>query len=302
MRKIILDTDIGSDCDDAGALAVLHQLSRQNECSILAITYCLSLQSGPACIDAINRFYGREDIPVGILPLDEYYPLFADPFTNYIQQNFQNKYSKGTACPNAVKLMRRTLAVNKDIIVCAIGPLTNIYLLLQSQPDEISPLTGIELVSNSVKELYIMGGRFDGSDDSRIAEFNIRSDVESAKYVFNNCPVPIFIVPHEVGRRIMTGQKLLNSGSPENPVRKCYEIFCNKNRESWDLLTVLLAVRPDELYWNITKNVAVNVDDHGITSLKKDCSGNCNIVTGVGSVKEVEKLLDTLMQEPSFNM
>ncbi len=33
---VILDTDIGSDCDDAGALAVLHALADRGEVEILA--------------------------------------------------------------------------------------------------------------------------------------------------------------------------------------------------------------------------------------------------------------------------
>ena len=57
IRKIILDTDMGPDCDDAGALAVLHALADRGKASILGVMYCTSIPTGPACIDAINRFY-----------------------------------------------------------------------------------------------------------------------------------------------------------------------------------------------------------------------------------------------------
>ena len=34
--KVIFDTDMETDCDDAGALAVLHTLADRDECEILA--------------------------------------------------------------------------------------------------------------------------------------------------------------------------------------------------------------------------------------------------------------------------
>jgi inosine-uridine nucleoside N-ribohydrolase len=40
--KIILDTDIGPDCDDAGAIAVLHTLATQGAAEILGIAHCTS--------------------------------------------------------------------------------------------------------------------------------------------------------------------------------------------------------------------------------------------------------------------
>ena len=63
--KVIFDTDIGNDCDDAGALALLHRLCDKGEAELLAATHCFSSSSVAGCIDAINRFYGR-DVPIGI--------------------------------------------------------------------------------------------------------------------------------------------------------------------------------------------------------------------------------------------
>ena len=65
--KIILDTDMGPDCDDAGALALLHKLEKLGEAEILAVMHCTSSIWGPGCIDAINTYYKRPDIPIGTL-------------------------------------------------------------------------------------------------------------------------------------------------------------------------------------------------------------------------------------------
>ena len=63
--KIIFDTDLGGDCDDAGTLAMLHRLCDKGEAELLAVTHCYATPWNAGAIDAINRYYGRE-VPVGI--------------------------------------------------------------------------------------------------------------------------------------------------------------------------------------------------------------------------------------------
>ena len=65
--KLILDTDMSGDCDDAGALALLHALADRGECEILAVvTNRRDLtDASAAAVDAINTYYGRGDIPIG---------------------------------------------------------------------------------------------------------------------------------------------------------------------------------------------------------------------------------------------
>ena len=65
MKKIIFDTDIGWDCDDAGALALIHSLCNKGEAELLAVTATYYHKYAAGCIDAINRYYGRI-VPVGV--------------------------------------------------------------------------------------------------------------------------------------------------------------------------------------------------------------------------------------------
>jgi hypothetical protein len=69
--SVLVDTDIGPDCDDAGALAVLHALADRGGVEILGVMYALSNPYGAPCVDAINTYYGRADIPVGTLKDDD---------------------------------------------------------------------------------------------------------------------------------------------------------------------------------------------------------------------------------------
>ena len=63
--KIIFDTDIGGDCDDAGAFALLHRLCNKGEAELLAVTACYASPYVAGCIDAINTYFGRI-VPVGV--------------------------------------------------------------------------------------------------------------------------------------------------------------------------------------------------------------------------------------------
>lgn len=62
--KIIFDSDIGGDCDDAGALCLLHRLCDKGEAELLATTHCFDSPYLAGCMDAINTFNNRK-VPVG---------------------------------------------------------------------------------------------------------------------------------------------------------------------------------------------------------------------------------------------
>ncbi len=63
--SIIFDTDIGTDVDDAGALAILHILADQGKAEILATMSANQNRWCAPAIDVINTYYGRGDIPIG---------------------------------------------------------------------------------------------------------------------------------------------------------------------------------------------------------------------------------------------
>lgn len=300
MVEYILDTDIGSDCDDAGAIALLHRLERNGECKVLAMTNCISRESAPACIDAINRYYGRPDIPIGTLPLEGYYPKeIKNPYTNAIQKEFESSYPVGSKCESSVKVLRKAIAeADNKVALCSIGVLTNLRLLLQSAPDEFSPLNGVELVKNKVFCLYIMCGDFSENYLTKEPEFNVRCDIESAKYVFENFPSEIEILPCEIGERIKVGTLLLQEGKKENPVRRCYELYCNCERFTWDIITALLMVRPDEDYWVKTEKGTVTVNDDGRTVFTVAKKGNCRYIKGITKEYDVKTLMEELIAEP----
>src|SRR5579862_7346615 len=66
--RVIVDTDMLTDCDDAGALAVLHALADLGEVSILGIVLNGIDEHGKhgAVVSAIDTYYHRGDLPIGV--------------------------------------------------------------------------------------------------------------------------------------------------------------------------------------------------------------------------------------------
>ena len=164
-KKIIFDTDIGGDCDDAGALALLHRLCDLGEAELLATTHCFATPYVAGCMDAINTYYGRQ-VPVGVnyavtKPTDE------GRYARALCEQCPNRYpasSFGTplSAPDSVYLIRSILAdaEDKSITLVVTGDMGTMARLVLSQGDTISTLSGKELIARKIERTVVMGGRF----------------------------------------------------------------------------------------------------------------------------------------------
>src|SRR5450432_2225398 len=65
--QVIFDTDMGNDVDDALALAMLHALESRGECRLLGVTVTKDNPWAAVYVDLVNTFYGRGQIPVGMV-------------------------------------------------------------------------------------------------------------------------------------------------------------------------------------------------------------------------------------------
>ena len=150
MNKIIFDTDIGGDCDDAGALAILHEAQNAGKAELLAVTLSTSSPYAAGCADAINRYYGHI-VPIGQTETKapgEDENFYENSYGKAISEAFENGYPKEEKPQSAVRLLRRLLAENtgEKITIVAVGNFENLAALLTSGADDISPLTGKELM------------------------------------------------------------------------------------------------------------------------------------------------------------
>jgi inosine-uridine nucleoside N-ribohydrolase len=199
--KIIFDTDFGGDADDLGALAMLHNLHNAGECELLGIASWSTEQYVIPAMDAVNRFYGNPEIPMGIRSKESHFQDWN--YNKPIADNLPHQLSNNDV-PLALDLYRKILSEQKDqsVTIVAVGPLKNIMDLIQSEPDKYSDLNGKGLIEKKVKEFVIMGGHFPKGEN----EWNFNGNMPGVtQYVLENLTVPVIFSGFEIGAAIKTG-------------------------------------------------------------------------------------------------
>ncbi|PCJ90954.1 MAG: hypothetical protein COA50_16915 [Flavobacteriaceae bacterium] len=240
--KVIFETDMTLDVDDAGALAVLHGLQIEGKVDLLGVCYNEVHPLAPNVIDAINTYYNRGTIPIGIYRKDLKEPDMSDYFTsernfdvdNMLHDPFDNIVA------DAVAVYKHILKAQADssVVIISVGFLNNLYDLLKD-PE------GFALLQRKVKLLAVMGGlNNDGFNFSR-------HDLEDqSQYVLENWPGTL--VTTHVGGDMITGETLTRTTPINNPVRRSYELEWHQGpdigRCSWDQVTVLYAVYGTKYY------------------------------------------------------
>lgn len=256
--RIILDTDLASDVDDVGALALLHALADRGEAEILATMISSRNRHSVACLSALNTWYGRRELPVGTVraqvagyPKDTGGEL-ESKYTEEIARKFPRELRSAKDASEAAALYRRVLAGQPDggVVVVTLGFLTNLKDLLDSAPDGVSPLPGEELVRRKVRLWVCMGGKFpDGLFPDGGSEYNLGFDTLASVRAVNDWPTPVVFSGFEIGAAVKTGGRL-GQLPAESPIRVAYWLFNGlQDRESWDQTAVLYAVRGARDYW-----------------------------------------------------
>lgn len=301
---IIFDTDMDTDCDDAGALAVLHVLADRGECEILGTMVSVKHPWSAPTVAAINAYYGRPHLPLGQVKgggVDE-----PSRFAKKIAEEFPQPIKSADDATDALALYRELLAKQPDgsVVIVTVGYLRNLKNLLESPG-------GPDLVKRKVKTYVCMGGNFIGSpahDDLKLGNVNFQRDPASALFVVQSWPTPIVFAGREVcsvPSGLTCGTSLAKTPA-NNPVRRAYEHYFGgtlKNRHVADLVTVLYAVRGLRDYWDIHGGGHMDLqrdmtftwrdtpDRHQSYLLKKKIDGQPND-------RAIEAVLDELLVQP----
>ena len=245
VKEIIYDHDLGSDCDDGGAIAVLLNAHREGYCRALAITSCVYNPYASYCVSLMCEYFGVDDIEIGVnterdhlndegwyqcskAQAEKYYTALARPYPEY---------------ESNVPLIRRCLANSRgDVTLITTGALTTLYPFMQSKPDGISPLDGVTLFRDKVGHYVCGGGKFpDGTLES-----NFYVDPEAVDVVINKYlkGYPVTFFGAEVAGGTFSGYVMKQDKYKDYILRDIYEHHrpetCDHN--SWDLGTVHYSV------------------------------------------------------------
>jgi inosine-uridine nucleoside N-ribohydrolase len=297
--KIIFDTDMGPDFDDVGAITILHALAAKGECQILATVASDGYPFIAPTLEVFNRYFGHPEIPIGVPGPDA--PSFSCPnhWNDSLVIKYLPKIKSNKDYPSATEVYRKALASQNDksVVIVTVGFLSNLSALLQSQPDQNSPLSGRELVALKVKKWVAMAGGFPEGN-----EFNINQHTSASVNVINNWPTPILFSGFEIGVKIMTGHQVATLGSKESPVHWAYK-YClsnyekrqSENRNSWDHTAVLCAVRNPEDYFYVIGNGTFSCFPDGSNAWNPDQNSNHSFLVHKYSYSKIASILDDLM-------
>jgi inosine-uridine nucleoside N-ribohydrolase len=262
---IILDTDIGSDIDDAFALALVIN---SPELEVLGVTTVAGDTQARARLAAkllweaggawrkVPVYAGEPGKPQ---PIDQ--TRWANGFT-----------SSALHRSGAVDFMKTEINRRPGrITIITIGELTNVAALLKSDPSMAKKIKVIAMMGGSVARGY-------APDSKPQAEWNIKSNPEAAQTVFSS-GVPLLVAPLDVTamlqldaagrRRVFTHLTPLT-----NALTILYHLWGNETPTLFDPMAVAMLIDSSLCE---TKQLAIEVDAEGFTRVVERKPANATV-------------------------
>ncbi len=270
---ILLDTDIGTDVDDAFALALALASPEVELAGVTTVAEGAEDRAWMVC-----RFLtavGKREVPVA-------WGRDKQPASSIEEQIQYRRHPavifNRTAKPvkeSAVALMYAKLKERPGkLTLVAIGPLTNVARLLADHPD----------CKPWIKRIVIMGGSvragYDGKTEPE-AEWNVKLDVAAARAVFAS-GVPLLVAPLDATATLKLGEplrrKLFAACTPLTyQVQALYQLWDKPTPTLFDPVAVALAFT--EKFWTM-EDLRLEVDDKGFTRVGKG-EPNARVATAV---------------------
>ncbi len=277
MKKVLIDTDVGGDVDDALAIA-------------------MALNSPTLDIVAITNVYLANEWRAGVThrilrtwDADDRIPVAAGaekPMIGWWDDNHSPKPMKsygtfrGQEMPCAADVIVNAARQHEHLTILAIGPMTNIALALAKNPEIAEQI-----------EIVMMGGLIARAE----AEWNIRCDPEAARAVFES-GAKITMVSRDVTDRCQFTQEEVDEiARCENPRCRLLDEMMSVFMEKWGYLPILhdpLALSLllwDDLVKLEEKHILIETQGEYTRGVTVDCGwGGGTLVRAATDVREQE--------------
>lgn len=247
-KLFIVDTDIRSDVDDVGAIAMFGNFKGGK---LIAMNASTAGRYADDALQVLNRHY-RFGALVGQDPKGDL--VSRDPYAPQLSAEFPWKKSRPTY--KSIRMYKKALKnAESKVVIVVIGSQKSISRLLDAERD---------LIKEKVEELVVMGGAFESSTHQ---EWNIKLDVAAARNVAANWPTPITYAGFELGVQVFTGSHL----KPENgPLYRAYQLYPGAggvgrigSSKSWDQIAVAYAMGNENL--RASKPIKIDFGSSGTT-------------------------------------
>jgi len=255
-EKIIIDTDIGDDVDDAFAVALAL---RSPELQILGISTTFGDTATRAkLLDRLLGEAGRADIPVAV-------GTFGFDPGNFTQRHYaEGGHFARSSHPKAVDfILDQIRRYPGEITLVAIGPLVNVGALIDKDAATFRKLRRVVLMGGSIERGY--GDLGYSKPHGPDAEWNIKNDIPSAHKLFAS-GVPIFMMPLDSTQLKLDEVKrafLFQAGTPiTDALTLLYHEWGQETPTLFDPMTIAYILNPSLCP---VKPLHIEVDDKGFT-------------------------------------
>lgn len=282
MHTIILDTDIGTDVDDALALTVLLGSQKVDLIGITTVYGDVRLRSQIAmniCSMANREIptYMGEDKPISGREVW---------MSGSEGMNFRNLDSFTPQSTSAVNfLIEAVFAQPQSIDVIAIGPLTNIACAIQKNRD----------FEKMVKRVWIMGGDFTQSS----VEHNFKCDIDAARIVLeSNLPITILDLPSSQKTliRMQEMEQIRNAPVFGTLLYSELRSWIDPRNQDWtiphDPIAALSLLAPEFFETSVTGEVRIN--SNGLSFWNESPYGNVVLVNPIHPESAVQRMIELI--------
>lgn len=270
--NLLLDTDIGSDVDDALALGLIVGSPELQLRGISTVYGDTRLRAQLA--SRYLRIAGVKTVPSIAAGLASTRSGRAAWWAGHEGKLFPDLETESVGDDGVGLLVRGTAAAPGALDVLAIGPLTNIAAALDADPK----------FESNVKRLVIMGGDFRA--EGRIAEHNLQSDIAAAQRVFSS-NIPIVIGGLDVTFKVRLSHVEVDQIAASGPlggvladeIRVWWKFNDLREDLRWnsphDPILALWLARPD--LFTETRS-RVKIDDTGLSDAIEDPAGRVRVL------------------------
>lgn len=255
-EKIIIDTDIGDDIDDAFAIALAI---RSPELQILGISTTFGDTEARARI--LDRMLGenaRRDVPVLVgIPTQTKNPMSQRAYGE------PSRFTSAFHQPAVDFILDQIHSYPGQITLVAIGPLMNVGALIDRDPQTFLKLKRVVLMGGSIHCGYSELGFCPGPPP--VPEWNILNDIPSAQKLFRS-GVPLYVMPLD-STQLKFNESMrsyvFRQGTPlTDALTLLYHEWNQQTPTLFDPMTIAYILNPQICP---TEPMHITVDDKGLT-------------------------------------
>jgi inosine-uridine nucleoside N-ribohydrolase len=282
-RRLILDTDIGSDVDDAMALAQIMGTPGLDLVEVHTVYGDTALRARIA-----RRYAALAGLDVEVVAGETTTLSGREVWWAGHEGSLHDDLDRETfsAASAPERLITRLREQPGELDVVAIGPLTNLAAALEMEPD----------VAQWIRQLWVMGGSF---GDDAVPEHNFRSDDVAAQAVLN-AGIPTTVTGLEITRLVTIDaerlQRIRAAGRLGAALGADIEQWWAYWNETWnvphDPVAVLTLTRPDLFTFSEPGRIDITIggENAGHSAFVPDPSGTVRIVTGLDAEPVAEEI------------